>query len=128
MTQSLSIGKRTRRSASVCVAVLVMAAALLVGMPGLGGNVVPAAGAANASAGTKANCPTGSAPGITSDQVKVAASIIDVSSGSLSNATVGVPSTAQQEADYNLVAKKINSQGGAGCRKIVMKLLRGESR
>lgn len=120
MTQSLSIGKRTRRSASVCVAVLVMAAALLVGMPGLGGNVVPAAGAANASAGTKANCPTGSAPGITSDQVKVAASIIDVSSGSLSNATVGVPSTAQQEADYNLVAKKINSQGGAGCRKIVM--------
>ncbi len=50
----------------------------------------------------------------------MAASIIDVSSGSLTNATVGVPSTKQQEADYNLVAKKINSEGGAGCRKIVM--------
>ncbi len=66
------------------------------------------------------HCPSGSAPGITSGQVKVAASIIDVSSGSLTNATVGVPSTKQQEADYNLVAKKINSEGGAGCRKIVM--------
>jgi hypothetical protein len=97
-----------------------MAAAVLVGTPGLSGNVVQSAGAATSTSATKANCPTGSAPGITSDQVKVAASIINVSSGSLSNATVGVPSTAQQEADYKLVAKKINSQGGAGCRKIVL--------
>ena len=51
----------------------------------------------------------------------MAASIIDITGGSLSNATVGVPSTQAQEADYNLVAKKINSEGGAGCRKIVMR-------
>ena len=86
-----------------------------------GGGVVPSAGAATTYASaTTGHCPSGSAPGITSSQVKVAASIIDVSSGSLTNATVGVPSTKQQEADYNLVAKKINGEGGAGCRKIVM--------
>jgi hypothetical protein len=88
---------------------------LLVGSSALGSNVAAPAGAA-----TTASCPSGSASGITSHQVNVAASIIDVSGGSLTNATVGVPSTTQQEADYNLVAKKINSEGGAGCRKIVM--------
>jgi hypothetical protein len=123
VTQSLSVGRRTQRTASVCVAVLIVAAALLVGSPGVGRNAAPPAGAAitTASALTATgHCPTGSAPGITSSQVKVAASIIDVSGGSLSDATVGVPSTTAQEADYNLVAKKINSEGGAGCRKIVM--------
>jgi hypothetical protein len=95
-----------------------VATVLLVGSPGLGGRGVPSAGAAVTL--SSSHCPTGTAPGITSSQVKVAASIINVASGSLTNATVGVPSTQQQEADYNLVAKKINSEGGAGCRKIVM--------
>jgi hypothetical protein len=122
VTHSNSLGTWTQRTASVCAAVLMVATALLVGSPGLGRTVVPPAGAAStAYASTaKGHCPSGSAPGITSGQVEVAASIIDVSSGSLTNATVGVPSTKHQEADYNLVAKKINSEGGAGCRKIVM--------
>ncbi len=121
MTHSNSLRTGRLRTASVCVALLTVVTALVVGTPDLGGGVGPSAGAATASASASTgHCPSGSAPGITSGQVKVAASIIDVSSGSLTNATVGVPSTKQQEADYNLVAKKINSEGGAGCRKIVM--------
>jgi hypothetical protein len=120
--QSLPFGRKKHRAASVCVGALMATAVLLVGSPGLGGNAVPSASAATSaySSSTKSHCPTGTAPGITSSQVTVAAAIIDVSSGSLSNATVGVPSVKGQEADYNLVAKKINSEGGAGCRKIVM--------
>ena len=120
MIPALTLGRRTQRTASVCVAALMVAAVILVGSPGLGRNALSSAGAATAAVSTQAHCPSGTAPGITSKQVNVAASIIDVSSGSLSNATVGVPSTQQQEADYNLVAQKINSEGGAGCRKIVM--------
>jgi len=122
VTHFKSLGTWTQRTASLCVAILMVATVLLVASPGLGRSAVPPAGAtttALASTGT-GHCPSGSAPGITSGQVKVAASIIDITGGSLSNATVGVPSTQQQEADYNLVAKKINSEGGAGCRKIVM--------
>jgi hypothetical protein len=116
---ALSLGGRTQRAASLCVATLTVATAFLIASPGLGTNALPAGAAVNALA-SSGHCPSGSAPGITSSHVQVAASIIDVSSGSLTNATVGVPSTTQQEADYNLVAKKINSEGGAGCRKIVM--------
>ena len=125
MIRASSLGRQKHRAASLCVAVLMVATVLLVGAPGLGGRAVPSAGAAEAA--SSGHCPTGTAPGITSSQVTVAASIIDISGSSLSNATVDVPSTQAQEADYNLVAKKINSEGGAGCRKIVMKLLRRES-
>ena len=123
MTHSLSLRTWTQRGASVCVAVLMVTTALVVGLPGSGRSGIPSAGAATIAAvdASKSKCPTGSAPGITSGQVTVAATIIDITGSSLSNATVGVPSTQAQEADYNLVAKKINSQGGAGCRKIEMK-------
>jgi hypothetical protein len=116
--RALSLVRQRHWTASLCVAVLMVAAVLLVGTPGLRSSAVPSAGAVEAA--SSGHCPTGTAPGITSSQVKVAASIIDVSSGSLTNATVGVPSTQQQESDYSLVAKKINKEGGAGCRKIVM--------
>jgi hypothetical protein len=120
VTQSLSYGSRMQRLASICIVVLMVAVAVLIGSPGLGGRGVPAASAATDAFASKANCPSGTASGITSSQVQVAASILNISSGSLNNATAGVPSPAGQEADYNLVAKKINSEGGAGCRKIVM--------
>ena len=66
-------------------------------------------------------CLTGSAPGATSSQVTVAVTVIDISGGLLSDATVGVPDPAGQEADWNLVANKINSTGGASCRKLALK-------
>jgi hypothetical protein len=112
----------TKRTKSVCVAVLIVSGCLVIGSPGLGrGAALPAGAAALVVSSAKGHCPSGSAPGITSSQVTVAASIIDITGSSLSNATVGVPSIQAQEADYNLVAKKINSEGGAGCRKIVMR-------
>ena len=81
-----------------------------------------AVGGVEQSGGTSASsCPTGAAAGATASQVTVAASIINITGGSLSNSTVGVPSAQEQEADWNLVAASINSSGGAGCRKIVMK-------
>jgi hypothetical protein len=69
---------------------------------------------------TAARCPSGSASGATSKQLTVAATIIDISSGSLNNSTVGVPSVQEQKDDWNTVAHSINSSGGAGCHKIVM--------
>ena len=126
MNHSYSLGTWRLRTV-VCVALLMVATGLLMGTPGLGRSIAPSAGAATTYASAaNGHCPSGSAPGITSGQVKVTASVIDISSGSLSNATVGVPSTKQQEADYNLVANKINSEGGAGCRKIVMSFVQCE--
>jgi hypothetical protein len=68
----------------------------------------------------RAGCPGGSAPGVTPQQVSVAATIIDISGGSLSNATFGVPSAADQKADWMLVADSINKSGGVGCRQLSM--------
>lgn len=66
------------------------------------------------------SCPTGSAAGATSKQVTVAVTVIDISGGSLSNATVGVPSVQEQESDWKLVADSVNNSGGAGCRQVVL--------
>jgi hypothetical protein len=72
-------------------------------------------------AATKTACPTGTAPGATATQVTAAVTVVDITGSSLSNATVGVPSPQQQEQYWNLVAKNINSHGGAGCRKLALK-------
>ena len=69
---------------------------------------------------TAAHCPSGTAAGVTSSQINVATTIITVSYGSYSNATFGVPSSQEQEADWNLLAHNVNKSGGAGCRKIVL--------
>jgi hypothetical protein len=93
--------------------------------PATSGAATTTAAAAGASgttaAGSGAHCPTGTAAGATSSQITVASTIINISGGSLSNATVGVPSAQVQKADWTLVADSINNSGGAGCRKIVMK-------
>jgi hypothetical protein len=54
--------------------------------------------------------------------VTVAATVINISGGSLSNATFGVPPADEQKADWNLVADSINRAGGAGCRQINLKI------
>ena len=123
MYQALSIGRRLRCAACVSATALTVGAAALIGLPSIGGSGVLSATeatAATAAIQSKGPCASGTAPGISSNQVNVAATIIDVNSGSLSNASVGVPSPQLQETYYNEVAKKLNSEGGAGCRKIVM--------
>ncbi len=64
-------------------------------------------------------CPSGG-PGVTSSQISVAATVVDINSGSLTNATVGVPTLQAQETDWNTVASSINKAGGAGCRQIAL--------
>ncbi len=66
-------------------------------------------------------CVKGSGQGYTSSTVTLAATVVAISGGSLTNATIGVPSATVQQNDWNTVAKQINKTGGAGCRKIVMK-------
>jgi hypothetical protein len=71
--------------------------------------------------GSSSNCVKGTASGVTATTVQVAVTAVDISGGSYSNATVGVPSVQEQEQYWNAVAKNINRNGGAGCRKIQLK-------
>jgi hypothetical protein len=77
--------------------------------------------AAELTGASKSGCPTGTGAGVTKTTATVAISVIDITGGSLSNTTVGVPTPQGQEADWNLVANNINKNGGAGCRKLVLK-------
>ena len=89
-------------------------------------NVLSPAGATQTSTvvdGTgvgTSQCPKGTGPGITAHQITVAATVIDISGGSLSNSTVGLPPATTQSAEWNLVARNLNKSGGIGCRQVVM--------
>jgi hypothetical protein len=79
-------------------------------------------GAAVATSAAVTKCPHGTAVGVTSKQITIAATVIDISGGSVNNATYGVPSVADQEANWKLVADNINKNGGIGCRQIALQL------
>ena len=64
------------------------------------------------------DCPKGTGPGITAKTVGVAITVVNISSGSLTNATVGIPSPQLQEKYWDVVANSVNKAGGAGCRRI----------
>lgn len=100
----------------------VVAAGLIAAGCSSGGHSAAQSTPTGGTSSKSGSCPTGSATGATSSEVKVAVTIVDITGGSLSNATVGVPSAQEQEADWNLVANKANSSGGAGCRKIVLSM------
>jgi hypothetical protein len=104
-----------RLMAVALVASLFGGLALTVGSP-LG----VATAAATTTSGSS-GCVKGSAQGITSSTVTLAATVVSISGGGLTNATIGVPSAGSQENDWNTVANSINKAGGAGCRKIQMK-------
>ena len=74
--------------------------------------------AANTLSGSSSGCAKGSGQGYTASTVTLAVTGVAISGGSLTNATVGVPSVQDQENDWNTVAKSINNAGGAGCRKL----------
>jgi hypothetical protein len=105
------------RIMAVPVAVCLVAGLALVIPPAVGSSVVAAA-ASNRTLVSTTHCPRGTAPGISTSAVKVAITVVDISGGSFTNATVGIPTVAQQEQYWNLVAKSINGSGGAGCRTI----------
>ena len=60
----------------------------------------------------------GTDQGVTSSQINVAATVINIV-GPAANSTFGVPTPAQQQADFQAVINSINASGGVACRKIV---------
>ena len=108
---------RLWRITALPVAVCLLAGLALVTPSSAGSSVVTPAASGHTLAST-ADCAKGTAPGITASAVRVAITVVDISGGSFTNATVGIPTVAEQEQYWNLVAKSINNSGGAGCRKI----------
>ncbi len=123
--------KRTGRTWSLlvgmwCVAVLAASVSMFVG-DGVSMGTPSAAGAtttsvASGNSAATRQCPKGTGPGITAHQITIAATVINISGGSLSNSTVGLPPAATQSAEWNLVARSLNKSGGIGCRQVVMQI------
>ena len=68
---------------------------------------------AGALTASSSGCVKGTAQGVTSSTVTLAVTEVAISGGSLTNATIGVPSTQVQENDWNTVAQSINKLGRA---------------
>ncbi len=108
---------RVRQAIAAPVGACLVGALTLIGCSSSSASIIPtAAGRQVLSSG--AACVKGTGPGVTASTVTLAITVVNLSGGSLSNATVGVPSAQVQEKDWNLVAQHINETGGAGCRKI----------
>jgi ABC-type branched-subunit amino acid transport system substrate-binding protein len=104
----------TRIVAVVVTMVLVALVVWLVAPTDAGASAVSAVGS-----GAK-SCPPGSDQGVTKDKVTVAVTIINISGGALTNETVGVAPAAQQEKQWQLVARDVNKNGGVACRKLAL--------
>jgi hypothetical protein len=105
--------------AGVVGALAVLAVVVLTGSLASPSGASPSGSDVGASASSMgARCPTGGT-GATSNKANIAVTVINVT-GSVTNATIGVPSAQTQESDWNTVAKSINSAGGAGCRQLVL--------
>ena len=112
--------RRWLRRSLAAPAVVAVVAALLSGCGSSTHSSSPTTSSGGNGGSTKAGCPSGTAPGATATQVTAAVTVINISGGSLTNATVGVPSEQVQKADWNLVAGSINKSGGVGCRKLAL--------
>jgi len=76
----------------------------------------PAAAAPAAASGCAA--PPGADQGVTATQIKVAISLVNIV-GPAGNSTFGVPSTTEQQTDFQQVIDALNASGGVACRKLV---------
>ncbi len=110
-----------RRMMAVPLAVCLLGGWVLISSSPSGASVAATAATNSVSSVSGSGCVKGSGQGYTSSTVTLAATIVSISGGSLTNATIGVPSAQVQQNDWNTVAKSINKTGGAGCRKIQMK-------
>jgi hypothetical protein len=98
-----------------------LAACLLSGLALMSSSPASASTAATNTLSSTSGCVKGTAQGVTSSTVTLAVTGVAISGGSITNATIGVPSVQAQEHDWNTVANSINKAGGAGCRKILLK-------
>ena len=90
---------RSHRPARQGTVVLILATSLVAlaacwAIPATGATPAKSSAAVATSAAVT-KCPHGTAAGVTSKQITVAATVIDISGGSLNNATYGVPSVAE---------------------------------
>ena len=127
MISSQTTTHRSRRAARHCTVALILTTSLVLlagcwAVPATSAEPARAKAAAITTSAATTKCPSGTAPGVTAKQITVAATVIDLSGGSLNNSSFGVPSVADQEANWKLVADNINKSGGIGCRKIDLQL------
>jgi hypothetical protein len=110
---------RAQRLIAAPLVICLIAAWAVAGFSSAGASVTRTSAVASArSLASGTGCVKGTAQGVTSSTVTIAITVVDITGGSLSNATVGVPSATVQEDYWNAVARSINSAGGAGCRKL----------
>ncbi|MHB8467026.1 MAG: type 1 periplasmic-binding domain-containing protein [Acidimicrobiales bacterium] len=76
---------------------------------GSGGGVIGAGGCSS---------PPGGDQGVTASEIKVAITLVNII-GPAGNSTFGVPSTSEQQADFQWSIDAINAAGGVACRKLV---------
>jgi len=93
------------------------AAPTAAGPAGAAGTVATGA-AAKASAAAGCISPPGGDQGITANEMHVAILLIALG-GAMANSLVGVPSLAEQQADYDAVIDDVNTHGGVACHKVV---------
>lgn len=121
------VGRRWPDLIGTSFAVLLASTISALGVWGVSpGNGAPAGATtttlAKAGGEGTGQCPSGTGPGITTHQVTIAATVINISGGSLSNGTVGLPPAATQSAEWDLVARSLNKSGGIGCRHVTMQI------
>ena len=117
---SILWSSRVRRMMTVPVAACLFGGLAMINTAPSGATVAPTA-ATKALRSSSSGCVKGSGQGYTASTVTLAVTSVAISGGSLTNATIGVPSVQDQDNDWNTVAKSINNAGGAGCRKLVLK-------
>ncbi len=111
---------RFRQAMAVPLAACLFGGLALVTSAPSGASIAATAATKTLSA-SGSGCVKGTAQGVTSSTVTLAITLVSISGGSLTNATIGVPSTQVQQNDWNTVAQSINKSGGAGCRKLQLK-------
>ena len=84
-----------------------------------GGAKAPAtSGSSSGATGARCVAPPGTDQGVSATQIKVAFDITSIA-GPTGNSAFGVPSPAQQQADWQLVVNSVNASGGIACRTLV---------
>jgi len=83
-----------------------------------GGAPIATPAPAQAGAGGSTACPSSTASGVSSKEIKVAVTIPEIV-GPAGNRTFGLPTYDEQKQKYNTVMKSVNAAGGVACRDLV---------
>ena len=105
---------------AVPLALWLIAGLVLLG-PSSSGASLARTGASTRALSATTGCVKGTAPGVSATTIQIAVTLLDLSGGSVNDASVGLPSGPQQEHYWNMVASTLNKSGGIGRRKIQLK-------